>query len=479
MKKQVFGVVVAFQGLAILACQTAGAWEHHPLFSEPVVSTMTEVTGAPLAVATPLDTFLLAVEADLVTLLADEESWARANMSSYAACPDALAFQATGNASDIRDRFFKAIRVNPNIETPLYRSPLAAGGAKAEKSLIPSEVSILSDTSNLSIFDFQELTDGAAVSPLEILAAASNEPDYGMDIGLFTDNGTEFGAYYGFGAQPFGNPGLDYGSQAPFHMGFYHESWIVYLFASFLKDSYPEYRIHLFKSLSEFAFEHDQDYWGWRFMGWGLHYLGDLSMPYHTTALPGYSAFRMILINLLDMLGWSTPKDNAVQLSSNRHVALETFEGIILEEATRANNTADTTLAALLEARTIPAYSDSVPSGALSKASHDMVSELDKAIAKYMPEEFVSDPSVELGDVPERYQIIDMMEAEHGVSAVTAIETLQAEAMTSFALYGRSYVQAIVDPSKTCGASGDLGSGRYSGLADLLTLLIDRLRNSR
>ncbi len=413
------------------------------MLTKPVLSTMAEVTGASPATAVSLKAFLIAVEPELVTLLNDEETWARTNMPSYKARPDALAFQATGIPDDICDRFFRAIRVNPNIETPLYLSPLA--GVKSAKAVLdPSDVSILQDTSNLTVFDFVEVTEGTPVTPIDIVAAASNEPDYGMDIGLFTDNNTAFGLEYGFGAQPFGNPNLDYGSQAPFHMGLYHESWIVYLFAPFLKESYPEYRIHLFKSLSQFAFSHGQDYWGWRFMGWGLHYLGDLSMPYHTAALPGYTTLEMLWVNILNMIGFPAPQANAVQLSSNRHVALETFQGIILNEALLDNNLQDPSLAALLKSRTIPAYSDSVPRGPLSEASHDLTTKLDNAIAKYMPSYYVSNPSVELGDIPERSGIVDMIWAEHGPDGVTKLDKLMADAFSGFAIYGRSYVLAIL-----------------------------------
>lgn len=468
MRHRSYVFFMLFFSMLFSIVPTAMAWEHHPLLTAPVISTMPEITSAGSAVATSLETFLVATETDLVTLLADEETWARDNMPSYKPRPDALAFQATGNANDIRERFFKAIRVNPTIKTPLYISPLANTTKSAKTVLASSDVSILQDTSNLSVFRFEGLNSGESVSPADIVAAASNEPDYGLDIGLFEDNNTDFGQNYGFGVQPFGNPGLDFGSQAPFHMGFYHESGIIYLFASFLKESYPEYRIHLFKSLSEFAFEHGNDYWGWRFMGWGMHYLCDLSMPYHTTALPGVSTMRMLLINLLDMIGWSTPKDNAVQLSSNRHVALETFEGILMVDATAAQNTQDVTMAALLQDRTIPAYSDSVPRDRISNVSHDLNGKMDKALKKYMPSEFVNDPSVELGDVPERYQIIDMIEAEHGADAVAKIEQLQAQTLVPFAVYGRSYATAILNPAKQVEAARDEVSPLLSFCSTLL-----------
>lgn len=430
--------------LGLCVSFSAVAWEHHPMFTAPVISTMSEVTGAAPVAATSLKSFLTAVESDLVGLLANEEAWAKDNMSAYKPRPDGFAFQATGNPEDVAARFFRAIRVNPNIKTPLYLSPLAGVNVSPRAVLAPPDVCILNDTSHLSVFDFQELAEGDMVAPADILAAASNEPDFGMDIGLFEDNNTDFGKEYGFGVQPFGNPGLDYGSQAPFHMGIYHESWIIYLFASFLNETYPEYRIHLYKSLSEFAFAHGQPYWGWRFMGWGLHYLGDLSMPYHTAALPGYSTFEMLLVNILKMLGWATPQDDAVQLASNRHVALETFQGIVLEKALRNGDTANPAMAALLKSRDIPKYADCVPRHRLAKDTHDLTMSMNSAILHYMPSYYVSDPSVELGDVAERYYLPYMIEAEHGPDGVTEMEENLGEAFAGFAAYGRSYVLAVL-----------------------------------
>jgi hypothetical protein len=175
--------------------------------------------------------------------------------------------------------------------------------------------------------------------------------------------------------------------------------------------------------------------------------MGDLSMPYHTTALPGYSTLRMLFINLLDMLGWSKLKDDAMQISSNRHMAMEIFQGIVLADAVRTNNTEDVTVAALLQPRAIPAYSDAVPRK-LAGISHDMAARLDRNIGWYMPEPFVSDPSIELGNVAERNQIVEMVESAHGPEAVAKLKQKQAAALSAFATYGRSYVLAILDPAR-------------------------------
>ena len=420
------------------------AWEHHPLITEPVLETFAE-SGLlrPTAVVT-LQDFLVAVEGPLAGFLLDEEDWARAHLPWYAPLPEDLVFVATGTREDIVARFFRAIRINPNTKTPLYYAALS-GQAPAGASLLANEqVSLFPDSTALDSFDFVAVLPGGALNALDIIATATNEPDYGMDTGLFEDNNTPFGAAYGFGNQPFGNPGLDYGSQAPFHIGFYHESPLVFFFARFLERTYPEYRIRLFKRLSEFAFQHDQDYWGWRFMGWGLHYLADLSMPYHTTVLPGYSTLRMLWINFLDILGFSRPVDNAVQLVSNRHLAIERYQRIVMERALRTKG--DHIIFERLSAEyETPTYRDELPREVLARASNSMARRLDRAIEKYMPADFVDNPGIELADVEAVEDIVDMVEDTHGAEAVAELDALLADALELFAIYGRSFIIGILD----------------------------------
>lgn len=435
-----------FVSLGVLcAAPLAGAWEHHPLITQQVIETMPQINGAAPVQAVSLQAFLLAEEAGIADLLARQEAWARKNLGWYAPCPNVLAFQVTGNPDDACNRFFRAIRVNPAIKTPLYTTRLAGQESGGKNVLPPSAVSILASTPMLEAFVFEELQPGELVHPMDIVSGASNESDYGMDVGLFSDNGTSIGKVFGFGVQPFGNANLDYGSQAPFHMGFFHESRLIYLFAGFLEQSYLEYRIHLFKSLSEYAFSKGQDYWGWRFMGWGLHYIGDMSMPYHTTVLPRYSTLRMLWINLLDMIGLSKYKNNAVQLVSNRHMALELFQAFTMADACRTNDLANPSIAALRRDRSAPAYADDLPRKALAKASYGLSAKIDKALETYMPAHFVKNPAVELADCPNRFNIVEMVRAEHGDAAIATIAQLQAEALDLFATYGRSYALAILN----------------------------------
>ena len=93
----------------------------------------------------------------------------------------------------------------------------------------------------------------------------------------------------------------------------FHEAWVVYKAAPFLLRAYPEYRIHLWRSLAAFALRTGHDYWAWRFAGWGLHYVQDLTQPYHARVLPGVGVTRMLWINTLDLVGIHRPRQAAVQ----------------------------------------------------------------------------------------------------------------------------------------------------------------------
>ena len=131
-----------------------------------------------------------------------------------------------------------------------------------------SELSFLGGGTSQLAARYWAVEPGEPVSIAEVIASANDEPDFGMDIGLFADNGTDFGQRYGFGIQPFGNPNLDYSSQAPFHMGFYHLDWLTRTAQPSLLRTYPLWRIALFGELAELAFSTGHDYWGWRFLGW-------------------------------------------------------------------------------------------------------------------------------------------------------------------------------------------------------------------
>ena len=427
-----------------LGMPQARAWSEHPLIIYPVLKSIPAVANAPEVEVKSLQTFLLEEEEGLARLLADQEAWSRENLEAYAARPDELAFRATGNGEDILQRFFYAIRINPNARMALYIHvpPGADGGGR--EPISPYELTTLDQLTEMLHSTYFKLNEGEMVAPILVLASANNEPDYGLDLGLFEDNNTYYGKVYGFGEQTFGNPNLPYGSQAPFHMGFYHESKIVFAAASFLKRTYVEYRINLYKTLATYAFSVGQDYWGYRFMGWAMHYLSDLSMPYHSSVLPGVSALRMIWINLKSMLGFPKAYNNAVQLVSNRHTVYEQFQWLVLRGAYESGNWEHPFFRALENPVEAQTYYDFFPREVVAKESFKKGKPTTRAMKKSFPKLLVSDPSFEVSGSQELEDLVSFMTAEKGPEAVEMMTQLIAERFSAYSMHNRSFVKEML-----------------------------------
>ena len=437
-----FALLIA--GIIMIFHPDANAWLRHQVFTRPVVENLPAVRDAELAAAETLEDFLKATESDLVHVLQEIEAWARDNLANYPPCPDTLKFTVTGDPSTLRQRLLRAIRVNPDIKTPLYVTEYGQPAPGAKLLLTPEDVSVAGNLDELAFLQFRALAEGEKATPLEILVSASDEPDYGLDIGLFTDNNTPAGAEYGIGNQPYGNPNLLYGSQAPFHMAFFHESPIINLAAPFLRKGQIEYRIGLYRRLAAFAFESGHDYWGWRFTGWGLHYIADLSMPYHATVLPGYSTVRMLWINLLDMIGLSGPKSRAVQLVSNRHLALEAFLAPIVTTALEQGSvSSNPILTTLTDPISPPVYADTMPREKVARQGRDAARKVNRLIVRYFPGEYTRDPGVEVGNLRERFSLNERVLQEQGQEALIAVCNALTSPLAAFRDTARAYVNAV------------------------------------
>ena len=435
--------LIVFAALYLLLPAQAMAWTEHPLISYQALSVLPEVRDAKPVQAEELDAFLTAEEKGLAVALTQEEAWARQNLAWYKPLPDALAFKATGDSKTIRKRFCHATRINPHFPFALYRALLPGMDSRGMPLIAPELLTVLKDTTDWKGRQFVRLRKGDRVAPLSVVVTATDEPDFGLDIGLYEDNDTAFGRIYGLGKQPFGNPHLEYGSQAPFHMGFYHEAWIVNALAGFVKQTYPEYRIHLYQTLSQLAFRTGHYYWGWRFLGMGLHYIMDLTQPYHSTLMPGASVLRMLWINTLAMIGIKGPKAAAIQLLSNRHTALEKFQQKVLQQAYCAKDTRYPVFVALRSMEACPVWIDRTPRDVISAQSSALAEETDRVIEQTMPERFVFDPAFELGTSPELGEIVARMREKGGEKAIDQATSLLKDLLAPLPAYMCSYVRSV------------------------------------
>ena len=420
----------------VLFSANAMAWSDHATLLWPLVRSVPQLQSATVA-AEELSSFLDAEKDGLPAVLAEHEDWARQSLPHFSPTPTELAFSTGGanqQSDQLRVAFLNAIRVNPELAYPLYRQRTVEDRAPLGSHWLWRDLSFLSvGTSHVAV-EYQPLSAGVQVAIAHVVATASDEPDLGMDIGLFVNNGTEFGRRYGFGQQPFGNPNLDYGSQAPFHMGFYHLDWLTRAAQPGLLQTYPLWRISLYDRLAQFAFETGHDYWGWRFMGWALHYIGDLTQPYHTVPLPGVTTPEALWLVVQGRTG------EAIQLVSNRHGVLESYQYQRVQTAQESRYWEGPLLSAITGVDAGHQLHPEEVLTQLTKESADEAANLDAAIERWVPARFVSDPEFEWTGSGYEPDVVDLVAQDGGDSAVDALDEVVKQRMVQFSHFARGWI---------------------------------------
>ncbi len=435
--------------VVIASVTTASAWSNHTLCSYPALGSMPEVRDASPVTAESLESFVVAEQRVLAVVLRDEEIWARAHVPRYPPLPDQLVFRTGGPTGALRGRFIAALRINPRVPLSLFIQPRPGTDLQGVTVVQPERVTFLK-TLDLDQ-PFIELAEGESVSALDVVATATDEPDYGMDVGLWEDNGTSFGSEYGMGRQPFGNPRLEFSSQAPLHMGFFHEPRVIGWVAGSLGRTFPEYRIHLFMSLARFALETGHEYWGWRFAGWALHYVQDLTQPYHARALPGVSTARLLWVGALAAVGSHRRESELLELVTNRHLALEDYQKRRVQSALNDHHPDDPVLEALEDATRDGGYGPFAPPyvrDVLTAESAGRADATDAALQRWLPERMVNDPSYAFGHTEKNVNVLEVVH-EAGPRAEAAMDEMLCGLLASFGAHSRNCLRAVLGPVST------------------------------
>ncbi|APW43156.1 hypothetical protein [Rhodoferax saidenbachensis] len=435
--------------LGALSTSPAWAWGNHSLPAYRALEAMPEVANASPVIAEPLEAFLKAEEKTLEALLASQEAWAAANLENYPARPAALAFTAKPGRTDETRRlaFLSALRVAPNSKFALYIQPDPRTSSAAGNLLPYAAVNTLPEPPH-STYKFAALKAGDPVAPLSVVASAADEPDYGLDINLWDDSPSEWGKTYGFGTLPFGNPALSFSTQAPFHMGFMHESRVLYMAAPFLKRTFPRLRSYQYSTLAALAFRTGHPYWGWRFTGLSLHYLQDLTQPYHASLAPGDSTTKLLWANALAMAGMSGMKDDMIVLLSNRHLALEKYQTELLENA--AHSKQDSAIEKALRNTdkdgNYPEWSEHYLRDVVSTQAAAAGPQLVQTLVAAMPPGYVSDPAFDFGTKEDTINLVTEL-AKVDPAARAKLDAAIAELLANFGAHSRNAVRGILKAS--------------------------------
>lgn len=442
-------IMAVFIGCVLLMPGSALGWSNHGLLTYWAFATMPEVANTKPVAVEPIEAFLRTQEPAIEALLAAQEDWARTNLSSYPPRPAELTFKADTTRGDRarRQAFLEALRVAADTRLALYVQPDPSIRLDPARTLPYAAVSTLPEQPFM-FYRFGRLDPGETVAPLSVLATAASEPDFGTDINCWEDSPSEWGKRYRFGTLSFGNPAVTNTSQAPFHMGFYHQSRIVYWAAPFVARTYPLLRIHQFSGLAELAFRTGHPYWGWRFAGNAAHYVQDLTQPYHANLLPGVSTARMLGINLLAMLGWPRMKNEMIVLASNRHLALERYQVQLLHRAIDRAEPAPVLMALRSSRRdaAYPDWSERYARDVVSAEAFAFGDRLDELLAAAVPANYVSNPRYDFGAEGGAVDLLDEVGKRQATQRAN-LESTIAELLGHFGAHSRNLVRGLLRAS--------------------------------
>ncbi|MFJ2713049.1 phospholipase [Pseudomonas sp. NPDC087346] len=324
--------------LLLLLCattSTAWGWSNHTVGSYLALQDLPALRDAPQVEVEPLEQFLSEQYSAVAALLEEQERFAREHFVQYPQRPDNLRLPDVPG-DNLRHDFLTALRINPQIHLAMVIQPMPGKDVPEREHLKAEQVMVEQTLSPWNRQRFIRLDDHEKVTALAVLATAADEPDYGHDINLFSDNPGAVGALYGFGPQPFGDARFQYSSQAPFHMGFFHESPVVYAAAGFLERSWPDWRAYQYMGLARLAFATGHRYWGYRFLGWGLHHVQDLTQPYHAKPLPGVELASLLLLEGKALAGFDADKKASIERVATRHMEVEKYQSTWLRRVLRA-----------------------------------------------------------------------------------------------------------------------------------------------
>ena len=364
---------------------TAWGWSNHTVGSYLALQDLPALREAPQVEVETLEQFLAQQYGAVAELLEEQERFARQHFAQYPPRPDSLKLPAVPG-DKLQQAFLNAMRINPQIHLAMVIQPMPGKDLPEREHLKAEQVMVEQTLSPWNRQRFIRVTNGEKVSALAVLASAADEPDYGHDINLFSDNPGEVAGLYGFGPQPFGDPRFQYSSQAPFHMGFFHENPVVYAAADFLQRSWPDWRAYQYMGLARLAFATGHPYWGYRFLGWGLHHIQDLTQPYHAKPLPGVELASMLLMEGKALAGFDSDKHAAIERVATRHMEVEKYQSAWLRRLLRAGQ-AHPMLEAyvnLTEDASYPPYSVDYLREVVSAQSAEQSAAFDEAIGQWL-----------------------------------------------------------------------------------------------
>jgi enoyl-CoA hydratase/carnithine racemase len=138
--------------------------------------------------------------------------------------------------------------------------------------------------------------------------------------------------------------------------------------------------------LARLAFASGHSYWGYRFLGWGLHHVQDLTQPYHAKPLPGVELASLLLLESKALAGFDADKQAAIERVATRHMEVEKYQSTWLRRLLREGQPHPMlkAYADLVQDVRYPPYSVDYLREVVSAESADASAAFDEAIGQWL-----------------------------------------------------------------------------------------------
>lgn len=177
---------------------------------------------------------------------------------------------------------------------------------------------------------------GARVSVLDVLSVYADEPDWGMDKELFSED--QFPELWKSEYEMMG------GKKGTPSQSFRHMYWVPFRFSHpistfklpfnklFESMGAAPWRAQLFLDLSRKAKKAGHNYWSIRFLASALHYLEDLTQPFHASQVPTKNFILMTLQEDLKLRSMKNFVLEAQHIVTYYHFSFEDYIAEIMAE---------------------------------------------------------------------------------------------------------------------------------------------------
>lgn len=219
----------------------------------------------------------------------------------------------------ITDAAMKAIDEELMLQAPVAITPYAGFLRKAGHAIgIPptpeafAQFLQVNDAVDIARWADNE-TDGMTWHPLQIMAIHSPDPDDGRDRSVVTKPAAKY--LGGFERQAFRHM-----EKPPLNLS----NWKNTVGYPFQELGEASLRVAIYFDIARLAWQVNEPYWAWRWLGCALHYIQDLAQPYHTTQDASHGRYLAIAFRIwLQQFGQVGFIKTAVQLISNSHLFYE------------------------------------------------------------------------------------------------------------------------------------------------------------